>query len=256
MLTGVVEAIGLDSVDLNDISTAVTEACNNVVLHAYEGKEGPLDVQVYTAAGALEVVVRDRGVGIQPRIRLDEDSISGIGVPVIQALAHSVKFTGAPGQGTEVRMQFDVPLARPMVSIGEQLSDIALLMGERSPPAIELAVAPTPMARAVVPRVVSALAANANFSTDRICDAQLVADALVASSPAVIEGSHLGLGVSVEPHNLELHIGPLRTGRARILIVNSAVEGLGALIEKLTDNHRISVGNFSEALVLSFIDPR
>jgi len=37
MLAGVAEAVGLDGNDLNDISTAATEACNNVVLHAYEG---------------------------------------------------------------------------------------------------------------------------------------------------------------------------------------------------------------------------
>ncbi len=34
MLAGVAEAVELDANDLNDISTAVTEACNNVVLHA------------------------------------------------------------------------------------------------------------------------------------------------------------------------------------------------------------------------------
>ena len=69
VLTGVAETIELDSSDLYDIRTAVTEACNNVVLHAYEGQEGPLEVDLRVPADAVEVIVRDHGVGIRPRIR-------------------------------------------------------------------------------------------------------------------------------------------------------------------------------------------
>ena len=64
VLTGVAEALALDGSDLIDIHTAVTEACNNVVQHAYAGEEGPLDVVVELAPGAVTVVVRDWGVGI------------------------------------------------------------------------------------------------------------------------------------------------------------------------------------------------
>ncbi len=35
MLAGVADGVGLDPTHLHDIQTAVTEACNNVVLHAY-----------------------------------------------------------------------------------------------------------------------------------------------------------------------------------------------------------------------------
>ena len=45
-LTGVAETINLLGDDIYDIRTAVTEACNNVVLHAYEGEEGPLEVDL------------------------------------------------------------------------------------------------------------------------------------------------------------------------------------------------------------------
>ena len=53
VLTGVAETIELDSSDLYDIRTAVTEACNNVVLHAYEGQEGPLEVDLSASADAI-----------------------------------------------------------------------------------------------------------------------------------------------------------------------------------------------------------
>jgi serine/threonine-protein kinase RsbW len=41
-LTGVAGSLGLDAIETNDLNTAVTEACNNVVLHAYEGDPGPM----------------------------------------------------------------------------------------------------------------------------------------------------------------------------------------------------------------------
>ena len=44
MLTGVSETVELDSSDLYDIRTAVTEACNNVVVHAYRGEEGLMEI--------------------------------------------------------------------------------------------------------------------------------------------------------------------------------------------------------------------
>src|ERR1700704_3594480 len=95
MLTGVAETIGLDTGDVYDIRTAVTEACNNVVLHAYEGQEGPLEVELRASADAVEALVRDFGIGIRPRIRSADDPALGIGLPLIQALVHSVEFSDA-----------------------------------------------------------------------------------------------------------------------------------------------------------------
>ena len=107
MLTGVADAIDLDGSDLDDIRIAVTEACNNVVLHAYDGEEGPLEVELrVAAAGALEIVVRDRGTGIARQARAADDVAFGIGLPVIRALVHSVALRDMAGGGTEVRMEF------------------------------------------------------------------------------------------------------------------------------------------------------
>src|SRR3979411_3125979 len=65
-LTGVADAMQLEDGLLSDIKTAVSEACNNVVLHAYDGREGPLEVYVCPTDDELDVVVRDEGQGIQP----------------------------------------------------------------------------------------------------------------------------------------------------------------------------------------------
>ena len=118
----------------------------------------------------------------------------------------------------------------------------------------EITIAPTRLAHAVLPRLMSVLAARAQFSTDRISDAQLVADALVAHAPESISGSHLSVGISVEPRNLALRVGPLLAGSARALMVDSAVEGLGPVIETLTDDHQVAAAGASEMLALHLID--
>jgi anti-sigma regulatory factor (Ser/Thr protein kinase) len=263
VLTGVAEAIDLDGSDLNDIRTAVTEACNNVVLHAYEGEEGPLEIEVYIAPSALGVVVRDQGTGIQPRALGAEETTLGIGLPVIQALAHRVEFADAavaPSRagwaGTEVRMEFPTPSTRALESLHEGGLELLNIAQAEPTTTMGIAIAPTRLARAVLPRLLSALAARAHFSTDRISDAQLVADALIAHAPESISGRHLGVGVSIEPRNLELRIGPLDAGHAQRLIVDSALEGLGAVIEKLTDHHRVATVGPSEVLALRLIDRR
>jgi len=144
-LTGMAEMLGLDAIDANDLNTAATEACNNVVMHAYrdpddgadaqhggDGKEGdeehaagPLEVQAQANAEGVLLIVRDRGHGMPS---LDPDEAHGargsledeedddeeprvgesarMGLAVIEALAHSVEFAEIPGGGTEVRMRF------------------------------------------------------------------------------------------------------------------------------------------------------
>jgi len=229
MLAGVAEAIGLDAIALNDISTAATEACNNVVLHAYEGAEGPLQIDVSVGSEALEVVVRDHGSGIRPQFRRS-DEVSGIGLSVIQALARRAEFGGTTDDhGTEVRMTFATP-----------------------PLAMEMSIAPASLARTILPRLLSVFAARAHFTTDRLADVQLVADALAAHVPGSITGGHLSLGASVEPHDLELRIAPLRAGCANQLIADSALDGLAPVIERLTHEQQVkAVGGSSEAEMLA-----
>lgn len=113
LLTGVAEAVVLGDRLLDDIKTAVTEACNNVVQHAYEDASGPVEVEIELLRDAIEVVVRDRGVGIRPWIRKGrEPNALGLGLMVIEALAESVAFND--GDGHEIRMRFEAPDARPM----------------------------------------------------------------------------------------------------------------------------------------------
>jgi serine/threonine-protein kinase RsbW len=255
-LSGMAETVGVDGVDLNDIRTAVTEACNNVVLHAYDGEEGPLQIELYVNAETIEVVVRDHGTGIKPHIRSDEEEALGIGLSIIQALAPRVEFKDVEGGGTEVRMEFATPSALGLdwqIVDGFQAPSVA-----RSQLATTtgLALAPDRLARKVLPRVMCVLAARAHFTTDRISDTEMVADALVSEAFAPSTGDHLNVSVTVEPRSLELRVGPLASGGAERVIASSPADGVGAVIERLTDDRRIATEGPSEMLELHLRDQR
>jgi anti-sigma regulatory factor (Ser/Thr protein kinase) len=97
------DAFGVDDQTLSDIKLAVTEACTNVVVHAYPDREGPIEVHATMADGKLVVLVRDEGQGIVPRA--DSPGL-GLGLPLIATLAESLELgTGSEDQ-TEVRMTF------------------------------------------------------------------------------------------------------------------------------------------------------
>lgn len=256
MLTGVALAISLEESELNDALTAVTEACNNVVLHAYEGEEGPLEVEVNIAEGGLEVVVRDHGTGIQTREQTSEGSL-GIGLPVIQALAQRMELRDNPRGGTEVWMEFAAPSDESLSSLlGAKSARLAPLAPTAPTGATIVSIAPIELARPVLPRILSTLAARAHFSTDRISDTQLVSDALIAHADGSFSHDHLSLAIAVEPRNLELHIGPLGAGRAQQLVSDSTLDGLGAVIERLTSRHSVTSVGAQETLMLELTDRR
>jgi serine/threonine-protein kinase RsbW len=256
MLTGVALALALGENEINDILTAVTEACNNVVLHAYEGEEGPLEVEVTLVWCALEVVVRDHGVGIQAPPATDE-SMLGIGLPVIQALVHRVELRDGPLGGTEVCMEFATPSSDALDALLDREKAELLPVPAGTPAGSStVAIAPVELARQVLPRILSTLAARAHFSTDRISDMQLVGDALVAHARKSLGADHLRVAVSVEPRNLELQIGPLDAGRAQQLVGDSNLDGLGRIIEKLADRHSVASTGTHETLTLELADRR
>lgn len=110
--TGVAEAVGFPTDSVEDIRLAVTEACTNVVMHAYEPGRAKTHIEFEALAapdGGLIFWVRDEGRG------LDDPSSSpglGLGLPLIAALAFEHELRPNPaGRGSEIRMTFS-PSAR------------------------------------------------------------------------------------------------------------------------------------------------
>src|ERR1700709_1514802 len=65
---GFAEALAVDEQTLADIKLAGTEACTNVVIHAYEADDiGDLEVDATIDDQRLTVIIRDNGRGIVPR---------------------------------------------------------------------------------------------------------------------------------------------------------------------------------------------
>jgi serine/threonine-protein kinase RsbW len=254
MLSGFAEAVALDNSDHYDIRTAVTEAANNVVLHAYEGHEGAMEVELRSGPETTDVLVRDHGVGIRPRIRSADEGALGIGLPLIQALVHSVEFSEADGGGTEVRMAFLASQGRMLEPVEPETEQAPSLAVEDPTSTIAVMVAPAALARSVLPRILSVLAARAHFSTDRISDAQLVADSLAAHASGSLGVDRLSLTAGVKGRSLELCVGPLGAGQANRLILDSDVHGLGPVIEKLTDDRRVAAVGSAEMLALQLVD--
>jgi serine/threonine-protein kinase RsbW len=106
-LAGLADALDVDAAVLADMKMAVSEACTNVVVHAYDDSEGVLEVDMMADESALTIRVRDHGSGIQPHPRPERDVPAlGLGLPLIAALTDSFELRGSTGRGTEVRMTF------------------------------------------------------------------------------------------------------------------------------------------------------
>ncbi|HYM57659.1 MAG TPA: ATP-binding protein [Solirubrobacteraceae bacterium] len=106
-LAGVADALVFDAALLADMKMAVTEACTNVVVHAYgEQDDGTLEVEMLAGEAGLTIVVRDEGTGIQPRPTRRDAPALGLGLPLIAALSNAFELRGSGDSGTEVSMTF------------------------------------------------------------------------------------------------------------------------------------------------------
>ena len=98
------EALLLPDELIEDLRLAVTEACTNVVRHAYPvDVAGPVEISIRPTDEFVSVVVADHGRGIGTS---SDTTGPGLGLPLIAALSDSFELRGSAGQGTEVRMTF------------------------------------------------------------------------------------------------------------------------------------------------------
>jgi anti-sigma regulatory factor (Ser/Thr protein kinase) len=100
---GLGDALAIDDQVLADVKLAVTEACTNVVVHAYPEGDGPMEITAALTEERLAIAVRDEGRGMLPRA--DSPGL-GLGLPLIATLAETLELGRGEGDKTEVRMTF------------------------------------------------------------------------------------------------------------------------------------------------------
>jgi anti-sigma regulatory factor (Ser/Thr protein kinase) len=105
---GLGDVLDVDDQVLSDIKLAVTEACTNVVVHAYPGAEGPMGLRASVLDDHVAIVIHDHGRGIVPRA--DSPGL-GLGLPLIATLADSLELGTGEAEETEVRMTFALTAA-------------------------------------------------------------------------------------------------------------------------------------------------
>lgn len=242
-LAGLAERLGMDEASLADLKTVVTEACMNVVVHAYAGQEpGPLEVEAESELDGLTVVIRDHGMGIRPRPDVDRPSLR-IGLTLIAALSSSFEIKGGADKGTEIRMHLPLRSREQGGSAGSTFVSV----DEET----RIRVGPPEVIGPVLSRALSALAARQDISIDRLSDTMLLSDAISARAPQSFTDGHVSLSISELPAGIELKVGPMTHGGAERLRASFELPEVGGSLEKLTDELRIEEGDEGEYLVVA-----
>jgi anti-sigma regulatory factor (Ser/Thr protein kinase) len=225
-VAGLGEAVGMDGGRIADLKTVVTEACTNVVLHAYEEESGPLEVLASPSEDHLDVTVRDRGAGFRPRPTPHKEASLGLGVPLIAALSDRFEIRGGGERGTEVHMR---------LSLADRNG---AKTEEPAAPPVETAmdIAAGELVRPVLARVLGALGARANFSLDRLADTVLLSDAVSAHAPADFDADRVGVTIADGDGSLDIRIGPLLEGAGERIIAGMDIPGpMGMSLRNLAD---------------------
>lgn len=99
--------------ELCDIKTAVSEAVTNAIIHGYRGTDGVVTMTATYENNNLEIIVRDKGVGIADVEKAREPMYtsqpelerSGMGFTVMESFMDMVDVISEVGEGTKVIMR-------------------------------------------------------------------------------------------------------------------------------------------------------
>jgi serine/threonine-protein kinase RsbW len=219
----------------------------NVVVHAYEGEPGPLEVEAEPQPGGLTVTVRDSGVGIRPRPEAEPSSLR-LGLSLIAALSSRFSFSGGLDRGTEVVMH--IPLTGGGAMDGGPPAPV-----ETSSGAIEIAIGRSELIGPVLARIVGALAARRDLPVDRVSDAVLLTDAIAAAAPGRFADGRIKLALADGESGLELRLGPMEDGAAAEIRQELDVPDIGGSLEALADEITVEGSGDGDYLAIRFSSP-
>ena len=236
-LAGLAEGLGAAPDLVDDIKTAVSEAVTNAVVHGYPESMGPIDVEASVNDRRLEIVVRDRGAGIQPRPLSDEQTSLRVGLALIGALSDEFVVRGEDGSGTELRISFD--LDRGDRGEVEQLEPLSAQSTPGENEAL-IAIRSSVASGAAIPKVLEMFVARADLSIERLSDAHVIGDFLSNWTSEAIDSKPLKVAITDGEGRVEIRIGPLEPGVGTRMLESNALPGLGNTLERITDRAEIN----------------
>lgn len=115
LITDIARRVAMSTSAVEDLQVAASEACANVVRHAYaetEDADPGIVVRCSSTHGRLVIEVADQGCGLDDArkpLRRSTDSDGGFGLILIRNLMDQVSLDSVPDQGTIVRMVKKIP---------------------------------------------------------------------------------------------------------------------------------------------------
>ena len=105
-------SLGAGERAIRDLELAVDEVCSNSIRHGYGGREGEIEVTVERVGQSIRVVTRDWGRAFDPErvpvpdpdLPLEERSLGGLGLFIVQQVMDEVRFEFDDSKGNSVMM--------------------------------------------------------------------------------------------------------------------------------------------------------
>lgn len=117
-ISGVATRMHFNIEEIEDIKIAVSEACTNVVQHAYpERADGKIYLTATLSSEVLDIVIEDFGKGFDSGNPVSDKQNGsngvnfglGLGLTFIRSLMDESEIVSVPGKGTTVRMRKKAP---------------------------------------------------------------------------------------------------------------------------------------------------
>jgi serine/threonine-protein kinase RsbW len=104
--------LGLDNSSVYALELAIDEACTNVIMHAYEGRGGRLELRIDVVDDRVEVMIRDWGQTFDPNAiptpdvdaPLEQRPIGGVGLFLMRQMMDRVDFQFSETGGNTLTM--------------------------------------------------------------------------------------------------------------------------------------------------------
>lgn len=117
IIMGALSPLDVDTQQMTEIKTVVSEAVTNAIIHGYEGNpSGIVELKIKLVERRLHVVVKDNGIGIddveqakQPLFTTkSEEERSGLGFMIIESFSDKFEVISEPGVGTTITFEREI----------------------------------------------------------------------------------------------------------------------------------------------------